>query len=189
MGAVLQVRRITGCVVLVGLLAACGPSGSPGSANRSGTPSPTKSGAALITHTDSAFSLSYPAQWDYKEGTGRYGIYNNFIGPKAGSGYEPAVLVGRTVAADAQTFADGMTLFRTIHSDRKLQPAQSAAVQGAVKADIVRSTRTFKGTPIQSWNVFVLTPSRVALNVEFVAPTAEFDTPLMQQILDSLVAR
>ena len=143
----------------------------------------------MITHTDSAFSLKYPAQWDYKEGSGRYGIYNNFVGPKASSGYEPAVLVGRTVGADAQTFADGMTLFQTIHPDRKLQPAQSATVQGAVKADIIRSTRTCKGTLIQSWNVFVLTPSRVALNVEFVAPRAEFDTPLMQQILDSLVAR
>lgn len=189
MGAVLSVRRIAGCVVLVGLLAACGASGSPGSAHRGGAPSPTASGAALITHTDSAFSLSYPAQWDYKEGTARYGIYNNFVGPKAASGYEPAVLVGRTVGADAQAFADGMTLFQTIHPERKLQPAQSAMVRGAVKADIIRSTRTFKGTPIESWNVFVLTPSRVALNVEFVAPTAEFDTPLMQRILDSLVAR
>ena len=83
----------------------------------------------MITHTDSAFSLSYPAQWDYKEGTGRYGIYNNFVGPKAASGYEPAVLVGRTVGADAQAFADGMTLFQTIHPDRKLQPAHPDAAE------------------------------------------------------------
>ena len=42
MGAVPSVRRIAGCVVLVGLLAACGASGSPRSARRSGAPSPPR---------------------------------------------------------------------------------------------------------------------------------------------------
>ena len=46
MGAVPSVRRIAGCVVLVGPLAAFGASGSPRSARRSGAPSPTASGAA-----------------------------------------------------------------------------------------------------------------------------------------------
>jgi len=180
------VRRTASFVLLVGLLAGCGSSTS---AQHSSSPTPATSGPALVTHTDSAFSLSYPSSWTYKEGTGPYGIYNTFVGSKGPSGYEPSVLVGRTVNADAQTFADGMTLFETTHPDRKLQPATPIDVKGAVKAAIIRNTRTFKGTPLESWNVFVLTPSHVGLNVEFVGPHADFDTALMQRMLGTLVAR
>jgi hypothetical protein len=150
---------------------------------------PTASGPALITHTDAAFSLSFPNTWTYKEGSDQKGVYNNFIGPKGASGYEPAVLVARTAPADAQAFADVITLFDSIHPDRALQPAESLAVAGAERASIVRNTRTDKGTRLQSWNVFVLTPSKVVLNLEFVAPAAEFDSALMTRILGTLRAR
>jgi len=153
------------------------------------TAAPTPGAAALLTHTDSAFSLGYPAGWTYREGSSPYGIYNNFIGPKGPSGYEPSILVGRTEHADAQTFADGITLFQTIHPDRKLEPEVPITVKGAQKATLIRSTSTFKGTPLTSWNVFVLTPSAAALNLEFVAPTAAFDTATMQRLLATLVAR
>jgi len=172
--------------LLLALIASCATSkGDPVAA----APTPTSSGPALVTHTDSAFSLGYPATWTYREGTGPYGIYNNFIGPKGPNGFEPAVLVGRTVHADAQTFADVITLFQTIHPDRKLEPEMPITVKGAQKATLIRNTRTFKGTALTSWNVFVLTPSDAALNLEFVAPTAAFDTTTMQRLLSTLVAR
>ncbi len=63
------------------------------------------------------------------------------------------------------------------------------AVKGARKATIIRSTRTFKEAPLTSWNVFVLTPSAAALNLEFVAPTTAFDTTTMQRLLSTLAAR
>ena len=143
----------------------------------------------VSTESYADFSLTYPANWTYKEGTGKYGVYNNFLGPKGPSGYAPSLTIGRTSNADAQTFADGMSLFRTIHPDRTLQPAEQISVKGALRASIIRSVRTYKGTEISSWNIFVLTPSRTALNVEFAAPTAEFDATLGRQLLSSLVAK
>jgi hypothetical protein len=181
------VRRLA--AVLLAGLAVVAMSSCTSSTHSAAPSAPTASGPDLITHTDAAFSLSFPNTWTYKEGSEQRGVYNNFIGPKGASGYEPAVLVARTTHADGQAFADVITLFDSIHPDRTLQPAESLAVAGAQRASIVRNTRTDKGTPLQSWNVFVLTPSKVVLNLEFVAPAAEFDSALMTRILGTLLAR
>ena len=82
-----------------------------------------------------------------------------------------------------------ITLFDSIHPERALQPAESLAVAGAQRASIVRNTRTNKGTRLESWNVFVLTPWRVVLNLEFGAPAAELDNAMMTRILTALQAR
>ena len=100
----------------------------------------------MTTHTDAAFSLAVPSTWTYKEGGEQEAVYNNFIGPKGPSGYEPAVFVARTTHADVQAFSDVITLFDSIHPDRTLQPAESLAVAGAQRASIVRNTRTNQGT-------------------------------------------
>ena len=82
-----------------------------------------------------------------------------------------------------------ITLFDRLQPDRTLQPAESLAIAGAQRANIVRNTRTNKGTRLESWNVFVLTPSKVVLNLEFGAPAAEFDNAMMTRILSTLQAR
>ena len=143
----------------------------------------------MTTHTDAAFSLGVPSTWTYKEGGEQKAVYNNFIGPKGPSGYEPAVSVARTTHAEAQAFSDVITLFDSTHPDRTLQPAESLAVAGAQRASIVRNTRTNKGTRLESWNVFVLTPSKVVLNLEFGSPAAKFDNAMMTRILSTLQAR
>jgi hypothetical protein len=143
----------------------------------------------MATENYADFSLTYPANWTYKEGTGKYGVYNNFLGPKGPSGYESSVTISRTSNADAQTYADLMSLFTTIHPNRTLQPAEKISVKGALQATIIHSVRTYKDTEISAWNVFVLTPSHTALNIEFAAPTVEFDTTLEHQLLSSLVAK
>ena len=53
----------------------------------------------------------------------------------------------------------------------------------------MRNTRTNKGTRLESWNVFVLTPSKVVLNLEFGSPAAEFENALVTCILSTLQAR
>ena len=53
----------------------------------------------------------------------------------------------------------------------------------------MRNTRTNKVTRLESWNVFVLTPSKVVLNLEFGAPAAAFDNAMMTRILSFLQAR
>ena len=82
-----------------------------------------------------------------------------------------------------------ITLFDSIHPDRTLQPAESLVVAGTQRASIVRNTRTNKGTRLESWNVFVLTPSKVVLNLEVGASAAEFDNAMMTRILSTLQAR
>ena len=82
-----------------------------------------------------------------------------------------------------------VTLFDSIHPDRPLQPAESLAVAGAQRASIVRNTRTNKGPRLESWNVFVLTPSKVVLNLEFEAPAAQFDNAMMTRIMSTLQSR
>ncbi len=173
-------------LLLALLLSGCSASGHTGAAPPSAAG--TATGVSMTKQTDPAFTLRYPTTWTYLEGTGQYGIYNNFIGPRGHGGFEQAVLVGRTNNADKQVYADAMTAYGIVHPDRKLEPAAPLVVSGAVQADIVRNTRTLKGTPIRSWTVFVLTPSKVVLNIEFVAPAADFDEPLMSRILASLHA-
>ena len=143
----------------------------------------------MVTESYADFSLTYPANWTYKEGTGKYGVYNNFLGPKGPSGYESSVTISRISNADTQAYADLISLFSTIHPNRSLQPAKQISVKGALQATIIRSVRTYKGTEISAWNVFVLTPSHTALNVEFAAPTVEFNATLEHQLLSSLVAK
>ena len=52
----------------------------------------------------------------------------------------------------------------------------------------MRNTRTNKGTRLESRNVFVLTPSKVVLNLEFGAPAAKSDNA-MTRILSTRQAR
>ena len=99
------------------------------------------------------------------------------------------MFVARTTHAEAQAFCDVITLFDSTHPDRTLQAAESLAVVGAQRASIVRNTRTSRGTRLESWNVFVLTPSKVVLNLEFEALAAEFDNAMMTRILSTLQAR
>jgi hypothetical protein len=177
-------RRRLLALLLTMLAGGCAGSGSSGAAPLRAV----ATGESLTTQTDPAFSLSYPRTWTYREGSSPYGIYNNFIGPKGHGGFEQAVLVGRTTYADRQTYADAMTAYGLAHPERTLEPAAPLAVPGAVEASIVRNTRTLKGTPIRSWTVFVLTPSKVVLNLEFVAPAEDFDEPRMSRLLSTLHA-
>jgi len=85
--------------------------------------------------------------------------------------------------------ADVITLFQTIHNDRRLQPVESIKVKGAIAANKIRSTRTYKGTEITAWNVILLTPSKTSLNIEFAAPTSEFNASFENQLLASLVVK
>jgi len=92
-------RRVSGVLVLLLalLLSGCSASGHTGAAPPSAAG--TATGVSMTKQTDPAFTLRYPTTWTYLEGTGQYGIYNNFIGPRGHGGFEQAVLVVTPVSS------------------------------------------------------------------------------------------
>lgn len=138
---------------------------------------------------DPDFTIAVPGDWRRSVDTSSAG--NEFVsltGPREVAGYPESVVIGRTPnvpEGDARRLAE---TFRMIHGDRTFGRQREVDVDGATFALLLESTRPQgeQRVPVKAWNVFVHSPSEVALNLEFVAPEEIFDEAMFRRILDTL---
>lgn len=179
-------RRLTASLLALLLLPAAGCSDGGGSAD-GGSTAP----ADWRVERDPDFVVAVPPEWTYERRTSEVGNeFVSLVGPEQVEGYPRSLVVGRTAGVreeDVDGIVDG---FRMANADRTFGEEREIDVDGARKAVLVESTRAHgdKEVPVRAWNVFVLTPGSVNLNVEFVAPEAIFDASLFGRILDTLAA-
>lgn len=141
---------------------------------------------------DRDFTIAVPADWRYRRETSASGNeFVNFVSPKEADGYPQSVVIGRTADVAEGDFTRLIDVFRNVQGDRTFGDQREVEVEGARKALLVESTRPQgeQRVPVRAWNLFVLSPSSVGLNVEFVAPVTIFDEALFERILETLVLR
>lgn len=99
-------------------------------------------------------------------------------------------MIGRTRDVRDQDFTSLVDLFQDLQGDRTFGARREVAVEGSKRTVLLESTRRVESpVTLRAWNVFVLSPRSVGLNVELLAPEELFDEGLFQQILQSLVLR
>ena len=175
------------CTFMVAVSACRGRDDGPTQAGRGNVP------AGWKVEQDQDFTVAVPAEWRFKSETSAVGNeFISFLSPKESAGYPQGVVVGRTRDVREQDFVPIAETFQLVQGDRTFGTRREIDVPGSRrKALLVESDRRLQSRPVtlHAWNVFVLTPSSVSLNVELVAPTEIFDKALFDQILQSLTVR
>lgn len=181
-------RRLTASLLALVLLAGVGCSSGGGD---SAGPAAPAAPADWRVERDPDFVVAVPPEWTYERRTSEVGNeFVSLVGPEQVEGYPRSVVVGRTAGVREQDLDGIVDAFRIANADRTFGEPRRIDVDGARKAVLVESTRAQgeKGVPVRAWNVFVLTPGSVNLNVELVAPEAIFDASLFERILETLAA-
>lgn len=179
-------RRVTRALlvaVLVVSVTACASGGSEPAPKQGPVP------AGWKVEKDRDFTIAVPLDWRYKAATTSVGkVIVNFLSAKEVDGYPQGVVIGRTKDVRPQDLGPIIDAFHDLQGDRTFGTRRDVSVGGRTGV-LLESTRRVADKPItlQAWNVFVLTPSSVSLNVELLAPQALFDKALFEQILGTLV--
>lgn len=159
---------------------------------------PAGPGAAAVpagwkVERDRDFTIAVPADWRLKTETSAVGNeFVSLLSPKEAKGYPQGVVVGRTRDVRDQDLLTLAETFQMLQGDRTFGPRREIDVAGSRrKAFLVESERPIqeRSVTLRAWNVFVLSPSSVSLNVELVAPQEIFDKGLFDQILQTLAVQ
>lgn len=172
---------LLGVLVLSG--AACSGDGDGGPGGDARVP------AGWRVERDRDFVVAVPPEWRYERRTSEAGNeFVSLVGPEQVEGYPRSVVIGRTVGVRERDFEPLIEVFRLAQADRTFGAQRETKVEGAGKAVLLESTTAQgdKGVPVRAWNVFVVSPSSVGLNVELVAPEEIFDEQLFERILGTL---
>ncbi len=178
-------RSLTATLLVASLLlAASGCRGGGEPAGKAAVP------AGWRVENDPDLTLAVPPDWRNEKRTSAAGNeFVSFLSLNEVQGVPQKVGIGRTEDVSEQSFDSLVDIFREVQGDRTFGARRDVRVEGSRKAVLLESTRPVEDKPfrIRAWNLFVLSPSSVGLNVEFYAPEAIFDEALMTKILQSFV--